>query len=138
MSNQIIQFLSRRVNLFIIIIFLFFSYTSFIYKFLPANQGPVNKLADSGKQLWQEENCIACHQIYGLGGYLGPDLTNCYSLKGSDYIKSILRTGTRIMPDFKFSVEEVNAIVEYLHEVDNSGEADPRKFVKNKNGTISK
>ena len=32
-----------------------------------------------GKALFQQNNCIACHQLYGLGGYLGPELTNAYS-----------------------------------------------------------
>ena len=33
-----------------------------------------------GQQLYQESNCTACHQIYGLGGYMGPDLTNVVSM----------------------------------------------------------
>ena len=25
----------------------------------------------SGQQIWQDNNCTACHQFYGLGGFLG-------------------------------------------------------------------
>ena len=32
-----------------------------------------------GKQVFQQYNCIACHQLYGLGGYLGPELTTAFS-----------------------------------------------------------
>ena len=32
--------------------------------------------ARAGMRLWQENNCQSCHQFYGLGGYMGPDLTN--------------------------------------------------------------
>ncbi len=40
---------------------------------------PVGAPAAAGKLLYQKYNCQACHQIYGLGGYMGPDLTNVYS-----------------------------------------------------------
>ncbi|MCH7870146.1 MAG: c-type cytochrome, partial [Planctomycetes bacterium] len=33
-------------------------------------------MAKSGLAIWRENNCQACHQIYGYGGFLGPDLTN--------------------------------------------------------------
>ncbi len=36
-----------------------------------------------GKLLFQEYNCISCHQLYGLGGYMGPDLTNVISAIGN-------------------------------------------------------
>ena len=36
-------------------------------------------LVAEGRLVWQKYNCHTCHQLYGLGGYLGPDLTNVYS-----------------------------------------------------------
>jgi nitric oxide reductase subunit C len=72
-----------------------------------------------GKILYQEKNCTACHQIYGLGGYLGPDLTNVISQKGKgeEYVRAILRTGTGRMPDYGFSEEEINALTAFLIDV---------------------
>ncbi|MFQ5767659.1 MAG: c-type cytochrome [Acidobacteriota bacterium] len=49
-----------------------------------------------GLELWRSHNCQACHQIYGFGGFLGPDLTN---LDQDDqkallaYLRAINRTG---------------------------------------------
>lgn len=76
-----------------------------------------------GQQLWQRHNCFSCHQLYGLGGYLGPDLTNVYSEKGKgkDYIKSFLNSGVKTMPRFNFSEKEKAAIVSFLKEVDATG-----------------
>ncbi len=76
-----------------------------------------------GQQLWQENNCWSCHQIYGLGGYLGPDLTNVFSEvgKGPDYIKAFLNSGIKSMPKFNFSEEEKGAIVSYLQKIDSTG-----------------
>ena len=42
----------------------------------------MNKEAITGKVLYQKYNCTACHQIYGLGGFLGPDLTIVVSQQG--------------------------------------------------------
>ena len=76
-----------------------------------------------GQKLWQRHNCFSCHQLYGLGGYLGPDLTNVYSEKGKgkDYIKSFLNSGVKTMPRFNFSEKEKAAIVSFLKEVDATG-----------------
>lgn len=79
--------------------------------------------ASLGQQLWQNNNCWSCHQIYGLGGYLGPDLTNVYSKqnKGPLYIKAFLNSGVKAMPQFNFSEVEKEAIVAYLQLVDSTG-----------------
>ncbi len=79
--------------------------------------------AIEGQQLWQTNNCWSCHQIYGLGGYLGPDLTNTFSHqdKGPLYIKAFLNSGVKAMPKFNFSEKEKEAIVEYLKFVDSTG-----------------
>lgn len=76
-----------------------------------------------GQNLWQKNNCWSCHQIYGLGGYLGPDLTNIYSdtNKGPAYIKAILNSGVKSMPKYKFSKNEKEAIVSYLKTIDSTG-----------------
>lgn len=29
-----------------------------------------------GRELWYANACQVCHQVYGNGGFLGPDLTN--------------------------------------------------------------
>lgn len=79
--------------------------------------------AIKGQNLWQSNNCWSCHQIYGLGGYLGPDLTNIYSHpnKGPDYINAFLNSGIKSMPYFNFTEVEKEAIIEYLKVIDQSG-----------------
>lgn len=100
-----------------------------IYNLLIYNQeqstSPIQLSAKAiqGQDLWQNNNCWSCHQIYGLGGYLGPDLTNVFSAenKGPDYIKAFLNSGIKSMPKFNFTEEEKEALVAYLKEVDSSG-----------------
>lgn len=84
----------------------------------------------AGKMLWQKHNCQSCHQLYGLGGYLGPDLTNCYSAphKGPAYMDAILQSGIGIMPDFGLDSSERKSIICFLKQMDSTGFADPKKF----------
>ena len=96
--------------------------------------GMVN--STEGKMLWQQHNCNACHQVYGLGGYLGPDLTNVYSIKGPAYIRAFLQNGTVIMPNFQLTEQETVALLAFLQDIDASGKSDPRTFIINNNGTI--
>ncbi|MBS1572244.1 MAG: cytochrome c [Bacteroidetes bacterium] len=74
-----------------------------------------------GKQIYQENNCQSCHQIFGLGGYLGPELTSVMSDKnrGEAYARAFLENGggTR-MPQFNFTKQQVDAILDYLKYVD--------------------
>lgn len=90
------------------------------------DSGHQKRLSDKalkGQELWQQNNCFSCHQLYGLGGYLGPDLTNVYSAenKGAEYIKAFLNSGIKAMPKFHFTDEEKEVIVTFLKEVDESG-----------------
>lgn len=75
-----------------------------------------------GKQLFQQYNCSACHQLYGLGGYLGPELTTAWSdpHRGEAYIKALLKSGGSRMPNFHLKDHEVNALTAYLKYVDST------------------
>lgn len=86
------------------------------------------KLILEGKRIYQEYNCMSCHQVYGLGGYLGTDLTTAYSDKrrGEAYMRALLQSGGNRMPDFKFKPKQIDAIIAYLKYVDTT--ATPIKF----------
>ena len=96
--------------------------------------------AKQGELVWQKYNCQSCHQMYGLGGYLGPDLTNVISTKGKDenYILAIIKTGSVQMPSFNLSDDEKSQLIEFLKSTDASGISDPRSFTANGSGMISK
>ena len=125
------------VILFSILVASFLIYSFYLYNNLPFKTSEVNKESLNGKDIWQEKNCNACHQIYGLGGFLGPDLTNVYSLKSPEYIKAFIISGTAVMPKFNLTNNEINSLLAYLKSVDASGNADPKKITLNINGTIS-
>jgi len=117
-------------------IFLFLLFTSAIYTLLIYTKGTncaderlLNQQALEGKMLFQEYNCQACHQIYGLGGYMGPDLTNVISSpgKGELYAYAIIQNGTGKMPNFHLNEREIKNITAYLGAIDKTGKWPIRK-----------
>jgi nitric oxide reductase subunit C len=114
----------------------FLYYSFYIYTSLPVKTYTTTEESGTGKIIWQQYNCSSCHQVYGLGGYLGPDLTNTFSLRGTDYIKAFLMSGTTSMPNFHLTAKEINALLAYLACIDATGKSDPKTFTINKNGTI--
>lgn len=96
-------------------------------------------LVAEGRLVWQKYNCHTCHQLYGLGGYLGPDLTNVYSRSGNNehYIRGIVKSGVKQMPAFEISEEEMNALLQFLKNVDQSGTSNPQDYQPEILGTFS-
>ncbi len=99
--------------------------------------GNLNSTARLGRQLFQDFNCTACHQFYGLGGHMGPDLTNVTRAagKGPAYARGIILHGTERMPMLGVSTEQADAIVTYLEAWAASGTYPVRAFNPTPYGT---
>lgn len=109
-----------------LILFLAFStYTLAVYKYCADKENtPLpNKQVFAGWKTWQEKNCQSCHQIYGLGGYMGPDLTNVSSDTTINElgIKTFIKYGTGKMPNFNLNDSEIEHLAAFLKWVDKSG-----------------
>ena len=124
--NLMMNICSGKAWIFSFLMMLFIVYSVLVYtrgtepKSLPVK---MSDKAVKGKMTWQKHNCIACHQFYGLGGYLGPDLTNVISAKGKEkpYVRAILKNGLLNMPDFHLTDREIDGLVAYLAQVDKTG-----------------
>ncbi len=130
LNAEIIPAMTKTKNTRIYIVFMFFLASFFgLYNYtIYTNDNSkynviLSSTAQKGQALWQDNNCYSCHQLYGLGGYLGPDLTNSYSdkTKGPEYLKAFINSGIKAMPKFHFSEKEKEALVIFLKEVDQSG-----------------
>lgn len=129
--------MSKKLLILIVLITFFGVYNYWVYKnSQPLSKPGLTQLALEGQQLWQDNNCNSCHQFYGLGGYLGPDLTNVYSTKGEAYIHAILNSGISTMPQFNFNDEDKQKIITFLKEVDNTGYYPDKNSIIHKNGWV--
>lgn len=86
-----------------------------------ANAEPLNALALEGRGIWHEKNCQTCHQIYGFGGFLGPDLTNAAKRVTRQRLDEVLTKGTGQMPAFDLSPKQIDAIAAWLEALDKTG-----------------
>ena len=118
------NFTKQNRIVLLVMMAVFAVYNGIIYTQDCASSNPLlSPYAMDGQKVWQKNNCSSCHQIYGLGGYLGPDLTNVISAegKGEAYVKAFVKAAYKSMPDFDFKEGEVDALVHFLKEVDETG-----------------
>lgn len=116
--------------------FLFYSIYVYTAGTAAAHVPPMSEQARRGQQVYQDYNCVACHQFYGLGGYMGPDLTNVISNRGSAYARVFIANGTTRMPNLGLSDEETDAVVAYLEFVDQTGTYPPQNYEVTWFGTV--
>lgn len=118
-----------RFVIYVVLILGFAIYSFFIYTSateIKIREGNERSDIIKGKILYQQYNCQACHQVFGLGGYLGPDLTRAISdpARGETMIRAMLKSGGSRMPDFKLKEEEVESLVHYLKHIDAAANTD--------------
>src|SRR6476661_7579212 len=113
----------KPAYLFFILCSIFIAYSFSVYTSTASSKNNYEKkIAADGKLVWQKYNCQSCHQLYGLGGYLGPDLTNIWSVphRGPAYMKALLMAGGNRMPDFHLKPAETQALLDYFRYIDSS------------------
>jgi cbb3-type cytochrome oxidase cytochrome c subunit len=77
---------------------------------------------ESGRKVFEDKACNACHTINGVGGKVGPDLS-VYGLQRTKewmiqhHLNPRALVGGSIMPDFKYSKSELEAIALYLESL---------------------
>ena len=131
----------KRIFLLLFVCFLTFSiwiYAIPLFSPTPYSEKELHLVAE-GRLVWQKNNCHTCHQLYGLGGYLGPDLTNVYSRTSNNeaYIKGIIKSGVKQMPAFEISDNEMKALLHFLKNVDATGTSNPQDYQPEIIGTFS-
>jgi len=95
---------------------------------------PLSAEAARGQAVWHRHNCQSCHQIYGFGGFLGPDLTNMASRVAGNAadaeaaerellarLETVLITGSERMPAFGLELDDRRALAAFLIELDRTG-----------------
>ena len=107
---------ARKKLLLAVLVLSFGVQTGLVYS--DVRSEPLSVAAREGRALWQAYACQTCHQFYGQGGFLGPDLTNAASRVDSTRLVSLLTVGSGQMPPLGFSDAESAAMAAFLREMD--------------------
>ncbi len=84
----------------------------------------------AGKAIWEDNNCMGCHTLFGEGAYYAPELTLIVKQKGRPYLRLFLKDpeamypGERKMQNYNFTDEEIDNVISFLEwcgEVDLNG-----------------
>ena len=89
----------------------------------------------AGKEIWEKNNCMGCHTLFGEGAYYAPELTKVVERRGKDWMRLFLKDpqamypGERKMVQYNFTPDEIEeeiAFFEWCGNVDLNGfPADP-------------
>ncbi len=74
--------------------------------------------AVEGRKLFHDGSCQVCHQLWGQGGFLGPDLTNSASRVDETRLASLLTVGSGQMPAFGYTPNQISQMRAFLTEID--------------------
>lgn len=98
-------------------------------------EGSMTEQVVAGKRIWEKNNCMGCHTLFGEGAYYAPELTKVYDRRGPEWMKVFLKDpeamfpGERKMVNYHFTdqeIDEVIAFLEWCGKVDLNGfPADP-------------
>lgn len=84
------------------------------------NEANINDAVVAGKHIWEKNNCMGCHTLFGEGAYYAPELTKTVERRGKLWLKLFLQDpekmfpGERKMVNYNFSEEEINNVIAFL------------------------
>lgn len=74
----------------------------------------------AGKHIWEQNNCMGCHTLFGEGAYYAPELTQVVERRGKDWIKIFIKNpeamfpGQRKMVKYDFNDEQIEQVIAFL------------------------
>ena len=70
-----------------------------------------------GKRIWEDNNCVGCHALFGEGAYYAPELTKVVERRGKPWLRLFLKNPEAMFPNdrkmvnYHFNDEQIeNAI----------------------------
>ncbi len=110
----------------------FLSLTWDTFQQIPArtNAAALTDGVKRGKHLWEDNNCMGCHTLFGEGAYYAPELTKVYERRGPVFMRALLKDpaamypGQRQMTNYHFTDEQIGDLIaffEWAGKVDLNG-----------------
>lgn len=74
----------------------------------------------AGKVVWEDNNCMGCHTIFGEGAYYAPELTKVYERRGAPWLRVFLKDpqamfpGERKMTNYHLTEAQISDVIAFL------------------------
>lgn len=84
------------------------------------NEKNITEQVVHGKDLWEQNNCMGCHTLFGEGAYYAPELTKVYERRGPNFIRQMLKDPQAMYPNdrkmqkYDLNDEEIEALVAFF------------------------
>ncbi|KHD89355.1 MAG: nitric oxide reductase [Bdellovibrio sp. ArHS] len=84
------------------------------------NEDQITEAVKQGKDLWEHNNCMGCHTLFGEGAYYAPELTKVYQRRGEVFIRQMLKDPQAMYPNdrrmqkYNFTDAEIDSLVAFL------------------------
>ena len=110
----------------------FLSLTFDTHRKVPAQTRAANITAEvaRGKRIWEDNNCMGCHTLFGEGAYYAPELTKAVERRGKPWLRMFLKNpeamypNDRKMVNYHFNdaqIEDAIAFLDWCGHVDLNG-----------------
>ena len=69
-------------------------------KQIPAltHEDKITPAVERGKHIWEKNNCMGCHTLFGEGAYYAPELTKVVERRGKPWMKLFLKDPRKMFP----------------------------------------
>ncbi|MEZ5330052.1 MAG: c-type cytochrome [Verrucomicrobiales bacterium] len=84
------------------------------------HQDKITPEVAAGKRIWEQNNCMGCHTLFGEGAYYAPELTKSVERRGAPWIRVFLKDpqamfpGQRKMVNYDFTDAEIDHVIAFL------------------------
>ncbi len=58
----------------------------------------ITKQVVAGKKIWENNNCMGCHTLFGEGAYYAPELTKVIERRGKPWLRLFLKDPQKMFP----------------------------------------
>lgn len=84
------------------------------------NAKDITPAVRAGKRIWETNNCMGCHTLFGEGAYYAPELTKVVETRGKEWLKVFIKNpaamfpGQRKMVHYDFTDEQIDHVIAFL------------------------
>ncbi len=93
-------------------------------------QADITPAVARGKRIWEHNNCMGCHTLFGEGAYYAPELTKAVERRGKPWLRMFLKDPAAMFPNdrkmvnYHFNdgqIDDVIAFLDWCGHVDLNG-----------------